>query len=118
MSDYDDDYDEASDPYEDEDVDEVGAVDGVGPSQLPVVAVEDEGRAREQAAHHVPALLALEVGLVPGHRALPGLVGVDDETGEAVGAAPRGHGDGVDIKAYQAILLFKCLLLQKWFCPG
>ena len=55
-------------------VDEVRVVDGVGPAQVAVVAVQDHGGAGEEAAHHVPALFRADARLVPGHGPAPGLV--------------------------------------------
>ena len=77
------------------DVDEVRLVDGVRPAEVAVVAVQDDRRAREEAADRVPARLAVQVGLVPRHRARPGLVGVDGEPREPVGRAARRDREGV-----------------------
>ena len=52
-------------------------------------------RAGKHAADHVPAFLAAQVGLVPGHGAVPGLVRIDHQHGTAVGTAARSHGEGV-----------------------
>ncbi len=69
------------------DVDEIGLVDRVGPAQMLVVAVQHEGRAGEEPARDVPALVALKHRLVPRHRAGVGLVRIDEQARRAVGRA-------------------------------
>ncbi len=76
-------------------VNKIGIVDRVGPTQMLVVAVQHERRAGEEAARYVPALAALQHRLIPGGRPRIRLVGIDEKPRGSIGRARRGHGHGV-----------------------
>jgi hypothetical protein len=69
------------------DVDEVGRVDRVCPSEVVVVTVQQKRRARERASGHVPPLFGVNLNFVPRDRAFPRLMGVHVEARDAVGGS-------------------------------
>lgn len=64
--------------------------------------VEEERRAGERAARHVPPLLRDDVRFVPGDRTFPRLVRVDLQAGDAVARASAR--DGLRVRAGEGVV--------------
>ena len=76
-------------------VDQIGLVDRVRPAERGAETMQDEGRAGEHAARHVPTRLGPQTHLVPGQRAFVGLVRVDEQARRPVRRARGSDGHRV-----------------------
>ena len=73
------------------DIDEIGPVDGVRPADRAIMTNQRHRRAGEQPAHYVEPLIACHMGFIPGYRAGPGLMRIDDQHGCAIRVAGGGN---------------------------
>ena len=62
---------------EDREQRQVGMVDGESPAQATIMAMNDHRRTGEERPNHIPTLLTMYVGLIPGDCPLPGLMRIN-----------------------------------------